>query len=196
MAALAFVRLVPAPRWIAFVALPFLVAVPLSALSTVGMRGTRVPWLSGRHVVAALAAVATAMAPAALAAFLTGRLQSLLMSSLVVETIGFTAVVASVGLLAGWLACQFERLADGGASLPYLGRSRWNPRRWGVAGTAGVTLFLAFVTVPAWAFALPWGSVAAGFYAVVAGIVAVLSLVVGLALEVAMARIRRPPRMA
>jgi hypothetical protein len=136
------------------------------------------------------------MVPIALAAELTHAHAD----SSMVAPADFAAVIASAGSLAGWLALRFERFADAGTGLPPLGRTRWNPRRWGVAGGTGVTLFLSVLTVPAWALFIggPYGggSGIVVIYAAVAGVVAVLTLVVGFALEVAIARIRRPPRMA
>jgi hypothetical protein len=177
----------------AFFILPLLIAPSLSALSALGIRST-VPWLAARHAVAALAAVGTAMAATALVALLFHANADALRPA------DLPAVIMPSSSLAGWLALQFERFADRGTGLPPFGRTRWNPRRWGVAGATGVALFIALMTAPAWAFllVLPHGG---GFgivwyYGLWAGVVAVVSLVIGLTVEAVLASDTRPRRGA
>ena len=187
--ALMSLRWFPPPTLIAFFVLPFAFAIPLSGLSTLGMRRMRVPRLAVRHVVAALAAVATAMAFALLIGFLSAGLDLGSAMGGTEQTVGLGLLALSVGALAGWLACHLERLADRGSGLPCLGKPPWNPRRWGPAGAIGVALFLVAAIDPAWLFtwpqeargSTPWGM--AGFFAIVASIVGVVCLGVGLSVE-------------
>jgi hypothetical protein len=120
-------------------------------------------------------------------------------SPTVETTLQFTAVVASVGCLAGWLAFLFERLAERRG----IARPSVPPRRSpGLGMAAGVTIFLVTATGPAWGFAvLPWvyrGSGPTGgiiiLYAVAVGIVGVVSLVLGVVAEVVRASRDRPRR--
>jgi len=146
----------------------------------------------------AFAAVGAATGIGLVASSFSGGLRFLSRSSPTVETTPeFTAVVVSVGSLAGWLAFLFERLAERrGITRPSV-----PPRRSpGLGMAAGVTIFLVAATGPAWGFAvLPWvypGSGPTGgiiiLYAVAVGIVGVVSLVLGVVAEVVRAFRNRP----
>ncbi|HLA82696.1 MAG TPA: hypothetical protein VJP78_13965 [Thermoleophilia bacterium] len=197
-AALLLIRWFPPPRQFAFVLFPIAVAVLLVVLTTWRFARPPVPRLAAVRGFVAFAAVGAATGIGLVASSFSGGLRFLSRSSPTVETTPeFTAVVVSVGSLAGWLAFLFERLAERRG----IARPSVPPRRSpGLGMAAGVTIFLVAATGPAWGFAvLPWvypGSGPTGgiiiLYAVAVGIVGVVSLVLGVVAEVVRAFRNRP----
>lgn len=186
---------IPDPRVIYFVSLPFVGGVLLGLSALIGTRGVRERRVIGLHLLVALAAVTTAMVPVLLFTNLRGRL-ILDMPMTISEQRGLVLLALSVGALAGWVACQAERFADRRIGLPTLGRTRWNPRRWGLAGGVGVAFFLLTTQGLGWYYSTSWMFRATtpggmmGFFAIVWIIVGAVSMAVGLAVEVAIAQFR------
>ena len=197
VAALLSIRWFPPPRQVAFVFFPIAVAVLIVVLTTLKFARPPARRLAAVRGMVAFAAVGMATGIGLVASPFSGGFALLSGNSPTVETtLQFTAVVASVGCLAGWLAFLFERLAERRGIAPPSVPPRRNP---GLGMVAGVTTFLVAETGPAWGFAvLPWapgigpmGGIIV-LYAVAVGAVGVVSLALGLAVEANRAFRNRP----
>jgi len=198
VAALLLIRWSPPPRQVAFVLFPIVVAIPVVVLTTLRFARPPARRLAATRGLFALVAVVMATVIGLVAGTFSGGLAILTEGSpTIVARAEFAAVAGSVGSLAGWFVFVFERLAERrGEARPSQSR-----RRPGLGLAAGVTVFLVTALGPAWGFAVlplapgigPMGGIIV-MYAVVVGIVGVVSLIIGVVAELLRVSRDRPRR--